>query len=354
MISVLIAEDSPVVQEYLRAILLAAGDLQVVGVARNGEDAVAMTLALRPSVVLMDIVMPRLDGLEATRRIMETKPVPIVIVSASCHPDDLKQSFLALQAGAVAVTEKPPGPGHPRCQEVAQRLIETTRLMAEIRVVKRHARLPARPVVRPLPPVDSSASVTGPVQLIAIGASTGGPHALLLLLAALPGALPVPIVIVQHIAPGFVCGLGVWLSQETAQRVHVAQAGERALPGHIYLAPDGQHLGITRQGCFSLQPDTQMGGHCPSVACLFHSVAETCGARAAGVLLTGMGRDGASELGTLRAAGAITIAQDAASSVVHGMPGEAIRLGAAEHILAPPQIAALLSRLTQPIHRTDH
>ncbi len=341
-IQVLVVEDSIVVRELLVRILESDPAIRVVGCARDGVEAVAKLAETKPDVVTMDIHMPRMDGIEATRKIMETHPVPIVIVSASCDPDDVTQSFRALDAGAVALLEKPPGPGAPGHEAAARKLIEMVKAMSQVRVVRRWPR--ERMAARPAPARHVEPATD--IELVAIGASTGGPPALQTILAALPKPFPVPIVIVQHIAGGFVQGLADWLAQTTGMSVRLAADGEPARPGHVYLASDGCHMRFVKRGRISCADDEPENGLRPAVSCLFRSLAEVYGKRAVGVLLTGMGRDGAAELKLMRDSGAVTIAQDKASSVINGMPGAAVELDAATHVCAPAEIAALLHELT--------
>jgi two-component system, chemotaxis family, protein-glutamate methylesterase/glutaminase len=183
---------------------------------------------------------------------------------------------------------------------------------------------------------------TAKVEFIGIGASTGGPPVLQSILAGLPKDFPIPILAVQHIAPGFLPGLVEWLEQTTGLNVHIAGHGDRALPAHVYLAPDGMHMGLSPGASIHLSKSDPESGVRPAISYLFRTLAGVCGMRAAGVLLTGMGRDGAAELKLMRDKGAITIAQDRESSVVHGMPGEAIALGGATHVLPAGRIAAAL------------
>ena len=191
----------------------------------------------------------------------------------------------------------------------------------------------------PIPRIDRK------IRLIAIGASTGGPQALAEILCAIPGDYKAPILIVQHIAPGFVAGLAVWLGQQTRLKVKLAEADETARPGTAYIAPDGVQMGIARGGQIRLDSAPAGGDFCPSASYLFESVATSYGRSAVGILLTGMGRDGAVGLRRLRDAGGLTITQDEESSAIFGMPKEAIRLGAAEHVLSPGQIGTLLRTL---------
>lgn len=356
MIKVLIVDDSPTIREYLRHIISTDEELKVVGVARDGDEAVRLVQETNPDVVTMDIQMPRMDGYEATRKIMEVHPVPIVVISSTLDPEQVSDTFRAIKAGAVAAMEKPRGPGHPESDRMVAKIIQTVKLMSEVRVVKRFRTATRRTdqrVVRELPKSVSACPdrsggirnirpLSREVKVVAIGASTGGPPVIRTILSTLPEDFPVPILLVQHIAPGFLQGMVDWLNKETALSVQISKHGERVRAGHVYFAPDGYHTGISRIGEILLSKDSPVNGLRPSVSHLFQSVAGTFGKRAAGVLLTGMGKDGASELKQMREAGAITIAQDKESSVVHGMPGEAIKLDAVEHVLSPQGIADFL------------
>ena len=341
MIRVLVAEDSAVTREYLVYLLGRDPGLEVAGAARDGQEALDEAKRLRPDVILMDVHMPRMNGYEATRRIMEEAPVPIVMVSASLSMDETAMTFQALQAGALTVAEKPPGLDHPDHAAVARRLVETVKSMAEVKVVRRWPRR-ERPALPPRPARPSSRKV----QLIAIGASTGGPAALSEILRGLPGDLGVPVLVVQHIAAGFVPGLTEWLEKQTPLTVKLAEAEETARPGVVYVAPDGWQMGVTKDFRIRLTKAPSLNGFCPSVDYLFRSVAEFHGHSAIGVLLTGMGRDGAEGLLHLRQAGGVSIVQDEESSVVFGMPGEAVRIGAAEFVLAPEEIAGAIRSIT--------
>jgi two-component system chemotaxis response regulator CheB len=345
---VLVVEDSASKRELLVHILDSDPRLAVVGTARNGEEAIAAARELRPDVITMDVVMPKLDGLDATRRIMETCPTPIVIVSGASEHDKAEALFQAIDAGALAFVATPNDVTHPLHRDQAKQLRETVLLMSEVRVVRRWPKQPAR--------ADAAAGAgapadlpdtNGPIEVVAIGASTGGPVVLKTIMAALPGDLTATILIVQHITAGFGAGFAEWLAQSSRKPVHVASSGELPLPGHAYLAPDGSHMTLERNGRLALSSSPPENGHRPSVSALFRSVAEAVGRRAIGVLLTGMGKDGARELRQLRDLGAVTIAQDQASSVVHGMAGEAIHLQGATYVLPPERIAATIAKLAQ-------
>jgi two-component system chemotaxis response regulator CheB len=342
-IKVLIVDDSAVVQLLLGHVLKGDPQFEVMGTANDGEEAVAFVARHAPDVVLMDVHMPKLDGIEATRRIMETHPVPIVVASATLHPTEVSLSFRALEAGALAFVDKSARVGTPDFDRAIQHIKQTLKLMSEIKVVRRHPRsrkkTPAAPAPLPEP-------VPG-IRAVAIGVSTGGPPVLRTILANLPKDFPAPLLVVQHITPGFLPGLITWLKETTGVSGHIAAQGMQPLPGHLYLAPDDFQMGLDRAGRIELSKGEPEHGLRPSVAYLFRSMAQVLGNRAVGVLLTGMGRDGADELKLMKDRGAVTMAQDKATSVVHGMPGEAIALGAATYVLPPEGIAAVLSSLAK-------
>lgn len=344
MIRVLIVDDSAVVRELLIFILNSDPDIQVIGAVGDGEEAMKVVPEVRPDVITMDVHMPGINGFETTRRIMETYPTPIVIVSGSLNTYEVEATFHAIEAGALLMVTRPPGLGHPGFDEAAAQLIRAVKAMSEVKVVRRWPRVrPAGGAATHLPA--ASGLLRERISVVAIGASTGGPMVLQTILAALPKDFPVPLLIVQHMSPGFVSGFADWLSHTCNRPVLVAADGTKLMSGHVYIAPDGYNMGIKRIGEISLTRCKPANGLCPSVAHLFETVASAYGKNAAGVLLTGMGMDGAKGLKQMRDNGAITLAQNEESSVIHGMPGEAIRLGAALHILNPEQIAAALAAM---------
>ncbi len=344
--NVFVAEDSLAVQRLLVHILSQDSRLHVVRAGDSGDAVHDDLLRTQPDVVVLGVNGAGDRGFATIRHVMESQPVSIVVCVPATLIGDADIADGAAAAGAVAVAARPEGVDHPDYPALAAKLAQTAALMAEVKVVKRWSRTRTAGGLR--------ASATGVdvrphaarVEILAIGASTGGPPALQTLLAGLPPTFPLPILIVQHIAAGFLPGLATWLSQRTGVSVRIAAHGEAVRAGHVYLAPDGRHLGIGEGGQIELSDSPPDHGLRPSVAHLFRSVASSYGARAVAVLLTGMGKDGAQELKTLRERGAVTIVQDAASCVVNGMPGEADRLGAALYVLAPDRMPALLIRLT--------
>ncbi len=345
MIKVLIVEDSAVVREFLVHILSCEPGIRVIGTANNGMEAVEAMQHMKPDVITMDIHMPKMNGLDATRRIMETHPTPIVIVSGSQNLKEMEITFKAMEAGALAVVSRPKGPGHPDYEATVKDLIQTVRLMSEVKVVKRW------PQTKGGGPGTLS-SMRGPgrrnpaeIAVVAMGASTGGPAVIQKILSGLSGNFPLPLLIVQHIARGFVLGFAEWLSRSSSFPVAVARDGETLLPGRAYVAPDGFDLGVNPGDRVYLRKAGFHAGPHPSVSYLFRSVLEVYGANAAGVLLTGMGKDGAAELRLMKERGALTIVQDEESSVVYGMPEEAIKLGAATYVLPPEMISRALMGL---------
>ena len=345
MIRVMVAEDSAVTREFLNHLLSQDPALQVIGTVQNGLEAVEQAQRLRPDVILMDVHMPVMNGYEATRQIMERIPTPIVMVSSNMIHDQVDMTFEALRAGALTVLDKPYGLGHPDNGKTVSQLRETVRLMAGVKVIRRWPRRDRQTPLPPLPPRTGST-----IQLVAIGASTGGPTVLIEILGSFPQNFSAPILVVQHIATGFTPGLVKWLGQNTPLHVKLGESGEPAQPGTVYLAPHGAQMGITKDRQISLFKGPTENHFCPSVSYLFESAAKVFGPSSIGILLTGMGQDGAGGLLQLKKAGGMTIAQDEETSVIFGMPGEAIRLGAAQYVLSPREIAEMVQRLVTHVH----
>ncbi|UFS69420.1 chemotaxis-specific protein-glutamate methyltransferase CheB [Geomonas sp. RF6] len=343
MVKVLVVDDSPVAQALLVHVLGSDPEIEVIGTARNGTEAIAVLEKKRPDVVTMDLHMHGMDGFVATRRIMTECPVPVVIVSGSIDPKLDTTIFQAIEAGAVAILLRPPGVEHPEHRRAAAELVQTVKLMSEVKVVRRFQ--PRTSIARPHSAALEEALTAPDIKVIAIGASTGGPIVVKRILSGLPRTFPIPILVVQHMAEGFVEGFAEWLAQACAIRVKVGSHGEFLAPGVAYVGPSGFELGIDRHGKIELARGKAGAVHCPTVGHLFDSVAQSFGRHAVGVLLTGMGSDGAQGLKRLKGKGAITIAQDKESSVIFGMPGEAVKLGAAQHVLPPDAILRMLTVL---------
>ncbi len=349
-IRVLVVEDSPTVRHYLTTLINETPGLEVIGEARDGDEALTMTAELQPDVISMDIRMPGVDGLEATRRIMNRHPTPVVIVSGLLERE-VDLSFQALQAGALAVVEKPPYRHDPDFSAKQRLMVNTLTAMARVHVVRRWENEPGQnssisdSQIRK-PHVTTERLRLKP-EIIAIGASAGGPGALATLLRNLPSDFSVPIMIVQHIPHEFVNGLARWLSKATSLGIRVASENLVLEPGMVHLAPGFAHGVVARQGeklVTRLVHEKGNYRYQPSVDVLFESVANVCGSAAVGVVLTGMGDDGAAGLLAMRKAGAQTFAQDEATSTVFGMPQAAITRGAVENVLALSNLAITLSR----------
>ena len=333
-------------RELLARLLLTDGQFEVVGVACDGEEAAELTRRLRPDVITMDIHMPRLDGVAATQRIMAETPTPIVVVAASVRTREVDLAFEALQAGAVTVVNKPPGPNDPNHGKAVADLLNTVRLMSAVKVVRqrRITTAGAGTVHAPLPPNAQAVEAASPLA-IAIAASTGGPQAIQMVLQALGSDLSVPVLVVQHIGQGFAAGMAAWLATTCPQVVKLAEQGEMPAGGTVYLAPEDCHLLVTHRGSLALSKAPPRGSFRPSADVLFESASDFYGARVVGVILTGMGDDGVAGLQLLRSAGALTIAQDEATSVVYGMPRAAADAGAAGQVLPLSAIGPRLRRL---------
>jgi two-component system, chemotaxis family, protein-glutamate methylesterase/glutaminase len=357
MIRVLVVEDSATAREFLLQILSSDPVIEVVGTAATGEEAIEAVESTRPDLITMDVHMPRMNGFDATRRIMETNPTPIVIVSGAADATDTAKAFRAIESGAVAVLRKPSGFSSPDHELTSAELIRAVKVMSEVKVIRRWPRYRSVDLA-PLPVVSMPTEfpfqpVQRQIRIAAIGASTGGPPVLQTILAGLPRSFLVPVLIVQHMAAGFTQGFVDWLAQTSSLPIHIAMHGELVLPGHAYVAPDGLQMTVSADGRIQLKADEPENGLRPSVACLFRSVAKAYGHAAVGVLLTGMGKDGAAELKLMKERGAVTIAQDQETAVVHGMPGEAIRLGGATYVLPPDKIRQALTSLTMTTARNN-
>jgi two-component system chemotaxis response regulator CheB len=343
-IRVLIVDDSPVVTELLAGIVDADPDLVVAGRAKNGRDGVELCRRLAPDVVTMDIRMPVMDGFEATETIMVECPTPILVVSASLGEGDLDICFNAIRAGAMDVVEKPRGCFSKQYVAAADDITRRIKTISAIRPIRRHRRFQSE--VRR----QRRASIQFPeeavTRIVALAASTGGPAALAQVLGRLPADFPWPILVVQHIAPGFLEGFVRWLDGQTALEVRTGSPGLRPRPGCAYFASEGCHLGLDGGGRLVLDPSAPVDGHRPSATYLFRSLARAYGPRAVGVVLTGMGQDGAMGLLEIREAGGATLAQDEDTSLIYGMPKAAREAGAVEREVRLERIADEILCLT--------
>ncbi|MBN1287808.1 MAG: chemotaxis-specific protein-glutamate methyltransferase CheB [Anaerolineae bacterium] len=370
-IGVLIVEDSLVTRRFLADLIDGEPDMHVIGEAGDGAEALHLLNGLKPDVISMDISMPAMDGLEATRRIMAEHPTPIVVVSATLQKKDVDLAFEALQAGALAAVEKPPGSAHPDFEAKRGEMITTIRLMAKVRVVRRRpsgiirvARPGGAPPAPPRPaplalPVDREprsqpaavaqlppgAKPLKRPQVAALGASAGGPAALVQVLSGLPKDFPIPVLVVQHLAHDFLPGLARWLDQSSQLEVRLAEEGDRLRAGVVYLAPGHAHMTVDMSRRVHMVHTRGAHRHQPSATVLFESVARVYGEAAIGVILTGMGDDGAAGLRAMCDAGAPTLVQDEQSCVVFGMPAAAIACGAARYIVPLESLAAAIQEL---------
>jgi two-component system, chemotaxis family, protein-glutamate methylesterase/glutaminase len=337
---VLVVDDSLTVRKQLCTVLEAAPGIEVVGEAADGKQAIELCQSLRPDLVTLDMMMPVMTGLAATEYIMAYCPTPILVVSASINRGELFKTYEALAAGAVEVMDKPGGDTQDENWEA--RFIAMVRLVSRVRVVT-HLRGRSAP---PPPALVPTTQDRQSVELVAIGASTGAPRAVVEVLHKLPANFSLPVLLVVHIGEPFGSAFADWLDGQSTHRVRMAKEGAEVDGPGVWLAVPNRHLQLQGR-TLRLDQGPERFSCRPSVDVLFESVAASCGAAAAGVILTGMGQDGARGLLAMRRAGAVTIAQDEASSVVYGMPREAALLGAAQRILPLPDIGAALGALAR-------
>lgn len=335
MIRVLLADDSPLIRAVLRDLLARDVQIQIVAEVGDGRAAVAQTAQLKPDVVIMDVMMPEMDGIEAVAEIMAKTPTPILMLSANTDPNDSRSAFAAIRLGALDVMAKPAGITSGAFTQLAEQLIAKVRSLSRIRVMH-HFRSRRRPAV----PLPVTAAPGGRRRILAIGASTGGPKSVMQLLKELPEELPAAVLVVQHIADGFAAGFAEWLDREVPLAVALAREGELLQSGRVLVAPNGAHLTINGGGRVVLCQTPPLHNCRPAVDALFQSLAEAnLGGEAVGVILTGMGSDGAAGLLSLRRQGAFTVAQDEATCAVFGMPKAAIDRDAVDRVLPLSDIA---------------
>ncbi len=354
-IRVLIVEDSLVVRTALEYIIERHQRLTLAGSAVSGEQALSMLEKSAPDVISMDIRLPGMDGFEATRRIMSERPTPIVVISSAVEDEQLGISMNALRAGALSVVEKPVGSTHEDYERIANHICTQLIIMSEVKVVRQRFHASARPRMAQFLPspeaLKANYGASGPYRVLGLVASTGGPNALVKVLSALPLGFPLPVCLVQHIGDDFVAGFAAWLDGVIRLPVSLARNREPLKPGHVYVAPAHHHLRVG-PGELLLGQEPMISHQRPSGTVLFQSLAANFGSRAIGVLLTGMGDDGAAGLLAMRRAGAFTIAEDASTAVVYGMPAEAVASGAVMAELPLDEIAAKVLELTSSSART--
>lgn len=336
-LTVLVVDDSRTARALLTAVLDADPDIEVVGQAVDGAEALDMTKQLRPSVVVMDIEMPVMDGFEATKRIMVEQPTPIVIVTARDDSQQVEVALRAVRAGALTLIPKPHGPGTQGYDAQVRRIVTLVKALAEVKLVRQRADR----TDRELPVRDHP--VSRRLEIVGVAASTGGPAALYRFLEVLPRTLDVPVLVVQHIAKGFVEGLAQWLSTAAILPVCVAEDGQELAGYQVYIAPDDRHLEVDR-GKIRLSRAEPDGGFRPSANVLFRSLADEYGSAAAAVVLTGMGQDGLDGAGRLHDRGGLILAQDADSSAVFGMPRAVIDAGLADVVGAVEELVSRIVR----------
>ena len=339
-IKVLLVEDSHVIQHLLSELISKDERFELCGIAGNGLDAIDKVIKLQPNVVSMDINMPIMDGLEATREIMKRCPVPILIVSSLFPSEDKTMAMQILEAGAVAVLPKPYGPGHPEFLQSVKKYLNMLESMSEIKVVLRRFVPPTKDSVQRIIEENLSKKEEKPeYKILAIGASAGGPEALKTILSNLSPYFPLPIILVQHIDGVFADDFCNWLKTASNLPLSIAYQGEFLLPRHVYMPPGNRHLKVLPGSIASVTDEDPIEGSKPSINVLFESVTKVYGGKSIAVLLSGMGKDGADGLKMLHDKGAFTIAQEEKSCLVYGMPRAAVELNAVNKILSPIEIA---------------
>lgn len=347
-IKVLLVEDSLLIQNLLSAIITGDNRFELVAIARDGRQAADYVQKFKPDVVSMDVNMPVMDGIESTKYIMENCPLPIVVVSSFSQSTEVELTMRALDAGAATIVQKPFGPGHAKYEQSARLYLNTLKLMSEIKVVRRKARntspQPAAETAQ-MPAAKSFRNRNIEYKIVAIGASAGGPVNLRSILSSLAPDLSVPVVIVQHIDANFAEGFAAWLNQMSNLPVHLVHHETTMKPGHVYMASGDMLLKVCANNAVTVAKNENSRGTVGSVNYLFESVAEVYGKHSIAILLSGMGRDGASEMKRLYDMGAYTIAQDETSSLIFGMPGEALKLGAVREILTPANMVNRINEL---------
>jgi two-component system chemotaxis response regulator CheB len=340
---VLLVEDSLTVRTYIEGILRASPDITVLPAARDGVTGVELAQSHSPDVILMDLELPRMTGIDAIKEIMATAPKPIVVLSGALESEGKDRTFESFQAGAVEVLAKPRGLSNEERERFSERLLRTIRVMSEARVLRRRATGTKSSYGISAPPLQSAQPTTfETIDIVLIGASTGGPQVIRGIFDELPAPYPLPIVLCQHIVPGFEDGMAHWLC-DSGHRVSVVVPGEMAMPERVYVARADKHL-VMNGMQFAIKAAVARQA-IPSADVLFDSAAITIGNRCVAFLLTGMGEDGRHGLLALKQRGALTVTQSAATCVIDGMPGAARAAGASTLDLSPARIVELLKQI---------
>jgi two-component system chemotaxis response regulator CheB len=353
---VLVVDDSAFMCKVLEAIFNADSQLQVVGRAKDGREAVSLAESLKPDVITMDLNMPHMDGLEATATIMTNNPRPILIVSSESK-EGAASTLKALELGAIDFVTKPSSAIDLDMQSVKEELLRKVRVAAKVRVVRTASRLasaiqaPAKnvaPAASKVPQPSRPAGLEAPdmrFPVVVLGASTGGPATVMRLAPGFTRDFPAAVILVQHMPASFTSQYALQLAEFTSIRVKEAEANEALQPGTLYICPGGQHLRLTPTGRVELDSRTgRIDGYLPNIDVTMESVAAFFGAMSIGVVLTGMGSDGARGAKLIKNARGMVIAQDEATSVIFGMPAETIRAGVADQVLAIDEIYAAIEK----------
>ncbi|MCB5175073.1 chemotaxis-specific protein-glutamate methyltransferase CheB [Microvirga lenta] len=343
----MVVEDSLVVRQLLVHIIARDPRLVVAAAVGSAEEALREIGRVQPDVISMDIRLPGMDGLEATRRIMSDHPTPIVVIAGSVEDESLKISMNALRAGALTVVEKPVGLTSAGFDGIAETICTQLYIMSQVPVVRQRS-FAWRPNAQPAP-VQKRDWERSPLRpsIMGIAASTGGPPALAKVLGAFPADFPIPILLVQHMGAPFMEGFASWLNGLMPLEVRVARDQEIPAPGKVYVAPGDRHLLLSPAGTLQISASPALASQRPSATLLFQSMAKTVGSRGLGVILTGMGEDGAQGILELRQAGGYTVAEDESTAVVYGMPAAAVRMGGVSASLPLDLIGPRLLRLTR-------
>ena len=333
-IRVLLVEDS---LPILKQMLSVSPEVELVGVARNGKEALELIPQVRPEVICTEFEMPVMDGLDLTKEVMSKEPRAILVIDKSPPQEVNHKIFQLLEAGAIDVF---PNPNESEYQTHMKELITKIKILSGVMVLRKRK---VSPPVGSLPKnVQSAVKKQSEFDIMVIGASTGGPQALQYILSRLPADFPIPVICVQHISKGFLHALVDWLASNCLMHVKIAQSGETPRPGTVYFPPENTHLELEADGRLLASTGPLINGHRPSIDVSFKIASQRFGKTAIGVLLTGMGQDGAEGMQSIAQAGGLTIAQDERSCVVFGMPQRAIELQAASHILPLSEIASTL------------